>query len=110
MFCAGHSRDDLRTQHATASRASPPRPELPMSIEAISALTLVVAIVGAGIAAAIVVRLGRSRPMSHQQDLETSLARLEQGLRDEFARGRQETAVGAKLLREEVQRTLTQLG
>jgi DNA recombination protein RmuC len=81
-----------------------------MSIEAISALTLVVAIVGAGIAAAIVVRLGRSRPISHQQDLETSLARLEQGLRDEFARGRQETAVGAKLLREEVQRTLTQLG
>jgi DNA recombination protein RmuC len=81
-----------------------------MSIEALSALALVVAIVGAAVATAILVRLGRSHPMSHQQDLETSLARLEQGLRDEFARGRQETAVGAKLLREEVQRTLTQLG
>jgi DNA recombination protein RmuC len=49
------------------------------------------------------------------------LARVEQGLRDEFARGRQESAIGSKLareetaanakaLREEVQLTLRQMG
>ena len=91
-----------------------------MSIELIPAASLAVAIVGAALATAILVRF-RFNPASQQHTLETSLARLEQALRDELARGRQESALGCKLLREEaatsaralreeVQRTLQQLG
>jgi DNA recombination protein RmuC len=74
---------------------------LPMSVAALSAIILAVAVVGAVLAAAIFIRLARIRPATQQQSLEASLIRLEQGLRDEFARGRQETAAGSKLLREE---------
>jgi DNA recombination protein RmuC len=91
-----------------------------VSIELLPAVTLAVAIVGAALTAAIFVRL-RFDSAGQQQTLATSLARLEQGLRDELARGRQESAMGsrmlreeaaagAKALREEVQHTLQQLG
>ncbi|MGA7863811.1 MAG: DNA recombination protein RmuC, partial [Stellaceae bacterium] len=91
-----------------------------MSIELLPAVSLAVAIVGAALGAAILVRL-RLDPALQQQTLEASLARLEQGLRDELARGRQESAMGSKMLREEaaasakalreeVQHTLRQLG
>src|SRR5215471_21326926 len=73
---------------------------LPMSL-ALSAVTLAIAALGAAFAAAIFLRLARINPAAQQQSLEASLARLEQGLRDEFARGRQETAAGSRLQREE---------
>lgn len=90
-------------------------------IEALSALTLAAAIVGVALAVAIIIRLARFGPSTHQQGLEAAIARLEPELRDEFARGRQESAAGSKLLREEaaasaralreeVQATLRQLG
>jgi DNA recombination protein RmuC len=72
-----------------------------MSIMALSAVTLAVAIIGAVLAAAIIFRLAQLNPAVQQQSLQASLTRLEQGLRDEFFRGRQESATGAKLLREE---------
>src|SRR5436189_186132 len=61
-----------------------------MSIELIPAASLAVAIVGAALATAILVRF-RFNPASQQHTLETSLARLEQALRDELARGRHES-------------------
>ncbi|MGC2203547.1 MAG: DNA recombination protein RmuC [Stellaceae bacterium] len=64
--------------------------------------TVAVAMVGAAVAAVIVLRMARFGTASQQQSLEAPLARLEQNLRDEFARGRQESAAGSKLLREEV--------
>ena len=69
-----------------------------MSIDAISVVALAVAIVGVALGAAIIFRLARS----NQRGFEASIVRLERGLRDEFARGRQESAAGSKLLREEV--------
>jgi DNA recombination protein RmuC len=89
-------------------------------IELLPAASLAVAIVGAALTAAILVRL-RLNPVSQQPTLDDSLVRLEQGLRDELARGRQENALGSKILREEaaasarglreeVQLTLQQLG
>jgi DNA recombination protein RmuC len=72
-----------------------------MSITALSAVTLAVAVLGAVLTAVIIFRLARFNPAVQQQSLEASLARLEQGLRDEFFRGRQESATGSKLLREE---------
>jgi DNA recombination protein RmuC len=69
-------------------------------MEMIPALGLAVAIVTAVLAATILIRL-RFDPAAQQQAIEASLARLEQGLRDELARGRQENTLGAKLLREE---------
>ncbi len=91
-----------------------------MSIEMVATLTLAVAILAATLAATIIVRL-RFGPAPQQQALEASLARLEQGLRDELARGRQESTLGSKVLREEaasgaralreeVQLTLNQMG
>jgi len=91
-----------------------------MTVEMIPAISLAVAIVAAMLAAVIVVRL-RQTPIPQQLSLDASLARLEQSLRDEFACARQESGMGAKLLREEaatsarelreeVQRTLQQLG
>ena len=91
-----------------------------MSVELIPAISLAVAIVGLALAGAIVVRLHHNTA-SQQLGLDASVARLEQGLRDEFARARQESGMGAKLLREEaatsarelreeVQRTLQHLG
>src|SRR6516165_12203099 len=82
-----------------------------MSVELIPAISL---------AGAIVVRL-RHNTASQQLGLDAPVTRLEQGLRDEFARARQESGMGAKLLREEastsarelreeVQRTLQHLG
>jgi len=73
------------------------------------------------LAVAILLRLRRLDPALQQHGLEASLTRVEQGLRDEFARGRQESASGSKLareetaanaraLREEVQLTLRQMG
>ena len=64
-----------------------------MSIELLPAVNLAVAIIGAALAAAILLRL-RYNPTAQQQS-------LERVLRDELARGRQESAVGAKMLREE---------
>jgi DNA recombination protein RmuC len=92
-----------------------------MSVEALSALTLAIALVGVSLAVAIIIRLARFNSALQLQGLEVTIARLEEGLRDEFARGRQESAVGSKLLREEaaagatalreeVRRTLQQLG
>jgi DNA recombination protein RmuC len=77
--------------------------------------------IGVALAVAIIILLARVNPSSQLQGLEVAIVRLEQGLRDEFARGRQESATGSKLLRdeaaasaralrEEVQRTLQQLG
>ena len=91
-----------------------------MAIEPLLAITLVAALAGAALAAAIFVRLWRLGPAMQRQDLEASLAKLDQVLREEFALGRQESAVGAKLwreetaanaraLREEVQLTLKQM-
>jgi DNA recombination protein RmuC len=91
-----------------------------MSVEALSALALATALVVA-LAVMIIIRLARFNPAPQLQGLEVTITRLERGLRDEFARGRQESAVGAKLLRdeaavgaralrEEVQHTLQQLG
>jgi DNA recombination protein RmuC len=92
-----------------------------MSLGALSAITLIVAAVAAACAVATIIRLARFNPTVHQQSLEAVVAKLEQGWRDEFARGRQEGAVGFKLmreeaatsaraLREEIQLTLRQLG
>jgi DNA recombination protein RmuC len=92
-----------------------------MPVETISAVTLAVAVVGVALAVAIIVRLARLSPSSQLLGLEAVIARVEQGLRDEFARGRQESAARSKLLREEaaasaralreeVQLTLRQLG
>lgn len=92
-----------------------------MSVEAVLAVTLAVTILGIALAAAVLFRVVRHSPASQQHVLEASLTRMEQGLRDEFARGRQESAVGSKLtreetaanaraLREEVQLTLKQMG
>jgi DNA recombination protein RmuC len=64
--------------------------------------------------------LARVSPATQQQSFEALLTRLEQGLREELARGRQETAAGsqrqreeaatsARALREEVQLTLRQM-
>jgi DNA recombination protein RmuC len=89
-----------------------------MSVETLSVATLAVAIVGVVLGLVIVLRLMRS---NQQQTLEASLGKLEQGLRDELVRGRQESAIGSKLLREEaatsaralreeVQLTLKQMG
>jgi DNA recombination protein RmuC len=64
-----------------------------MSVEALSVVTLVIAIVGVGLAAAILFRVARLGP--------ASIAGLDRTLRDEFARGRQESGAGSKLLREE---------
>jgi len=91
-----------------------------MPIELLPAASLAVAILGTALAAVILARL-RLNPLSQQRALEASLARLEQGLRDELSRGRQENTAGAKLLREEaaagaralreeVQLTLKQMG
>jgi DNA recombination protein RmuC len=73
-----------------------------MSVEALSAVTLAVAMVGVALAVAIIIRLARFGPSSRLQSLEAAIGRLEHGVRDEFARGRQESAAGSKLLREEV--------
>jgi DNA recombination protein RmuC len=73
-----------------------------MSIAALSAVILAVEILGVALAAAILLRLVRSAPASQQESFEKTIGRLEQGLRDEFARGRQESATGSKLLRGEV--------
>jgi DNA recombination protein RmuC len=92
-----------------------------MSIEALSALTLAVAMAGVVLAVVILVRLARHSQPSQLQGLEATIGRLEQEVRGEFARGRQESATGSKLLREEaaasaralrgeVQQTLHQLG
>jgi DNA recombination protein RmuC len=86
----------------------------------IPTLSLAVAILAAAFAGAILLRL-RFQPAAQQQALEASLVRLEQGLRDELARGRQDSALGSKMLRdeaaasaralrEEVQLTLKQMG
>jgi DNA recombination protein RmuC len=91
-----------------------------MPIELLQAVSLAAAILAVGLAALILVRL-RAHPALQQQAIEASLARLEQGLRNELARGRHENAVGAKMLREEaatsarglreeVRQTLQQLG
>jgi DNA recombination protein RmuC len=69
-----------------------------MSIETLSAVMLVGAILGAVLGIVILFRLARPG----QQGFDASIARLEQGLRDEFARDRQESAAASKLLREEV--------
>ena len=92
-----------------------------MSVALITGISLAVAIAGVALAGAILVRLRHNTASQQQLGLDASMARLEQGLRDEFARGRQESGVGAKLLREEaatsarelreeVQRTLQHLG
>jgi DNA recombination protein RmuC len=92
-----------------------------VNIEALLVGILAVVIVGVALAAVILWRVARLGSLSPQRGLETALGKLEQGLRDEFARGRQETASGAKLLREEaassagalrqeVQGTLQRLG
>src|SRR5215469_3215859 len=92
-----------------------------MSLVALPLVTLAVAITGMALAVAILLRLRRLDPALQQHGLEASLTRVEQGLRDEFARGRQESAIGSKLareetaadaraLREEVQLTLRQMG
>ena len=84
-----------------------------MSIELLATTGLAVALVGAAFAAAILLRL-RYNPAAQERS-------LGQVLRDELARGRQESAMGAKLLREEaatnakalreeVQHTLQELG
>jgi DNA recombination protein RmuC len=92
-----------------------------MSIEAFSAITLVITMAGTVCAVAILLRLARFNPATQQRSFEAVSARVEQGWREEFARGRQESAMASKLmreeaatnaraLREEVQLTLRQLG
>ena len=73
-----------------------------MPIEALPPLTLAFAVAGVALALAIFVRLRRVESSSRAQGLETTITKMEQGLRDELARGRQESATGSKLLREEV--------
>lgn len=73
-----------------------------MSVEALSAITLAAAVAAVLLSLAIFVRLRGFGPASDLRGFEAAIARLEQGLRDEFARGRQETAAGSKQLREEV--------
>src|ERR1700746_698972 len=95
------------------SSASPPHSGAPVSVELLATAGLAVALVGAALAAAVLLRF-RYNPTAQRQS-------LEQVLRDELARGRQESAVGSKMLREEaatsakalreeVQHTLQQLG
>jgi len=92
-----------------------------MPLAALPLVTLAVAITGMALAAAIFLRLRRHDSASERHGLEASLAKLEQGLHDEFARGRQESAIGSKMareetaanaraLREEVQLTLRHMG
>jgi DNA recombination protein RmuC len=76
---------------------------------ALETLGLLVALAAAALAAAVFVRLARFDPTVQRQGVEAAIARLDQVLRQEFALGRQESAIGSKLLREEVQRTLTQM-
>jgi DNA recombination protein RmuC len=73
-----------------------------MPIEALPPLTFALAVAGVALALAIFVRLRRVESSSRAQGFETTVAKMEQGLRDELARGRQESAAGSKLLREEV--------
>ncbi len=73
-----------------------------MPIEPFSAVTLALAVAGVALGLAIIIRLGRLKPSSQSQGVESDIAKMEQGLRDEVARGRQESATGSKLLREEV--------
>ncbi|MFL5269404.1 MAG: DNA recombination protein RmuC [Stellaceae bacterium] len=73
-----------------------------MPIEALPPLTLAFAVAGVALALAIFVRLRRVESSSRAQGFETTITKMEQGLRDELARGRQESATGSKLLREEV--------
>jgi DNA recombination protein RmuC len=69
-----------------------------MPIDTLSAITLIGTILGVALSIGAVLRFARSS----QQGFDTSIARLERGLRDEFSRDRQENAAGSKLLREEV--------
>jgi DNA recombination protein RmuC len=89
-------------------------------MELLQAASLAIGIIGVVIGGAILVRL-RFDPAAQQHAIEASLARLEHGLRDELTRGRQESGVDSKLLREEtaasarglreeVQLTLGQIG
>jgi DNA recombination protein RmuC len=73
-----------------------------MSVEALTVVTLAAAILGAALAAAIIVRLARLDMSPELRSLEAAIGRLEQGLRDELARGRRDSASDSKLLREEV--------
>ena len=73
-----------------------------MLMEALFAATFAMAALGAALGLAIFFRLSRLDPPSHAQSLETAVAKVEQGVRDDLARGRQESATGSKLLREEV--------
>src|SRR5262249_59190727 len=84
------------------SRATHARSELRMPIEALPALTFAFAVAGVALALAIFVRLRRAESSSRALGLETTITKMEQGLRDELARGRQESATGSKLLRDEV--------
>jgi DNA recombination protein RmuC len=92
-----------------------------MPVDALAVLVLAAATIGAALAAAVLLRLRCLDPAAQQRGLEASLTRLEQGLRDELARGRQESTIGSKLareetaanakaLREEVHLTLRQMG
>jgi DNA recombination protein RmuC len=73
-----------------------------MPIEALSVVTLVIAIAGVALAAAILLRIARLDPSPERQSLTASMAGLERTLRGEFASGRQENATGSTLLRQEV--------
>lgn len=73
-----------------------------MLVEPLSAVTLILAAAAVALALVIVARRARLNFSPQPQGLETVVAKLEQGLRDELARGRQESATGSKLLREEV--------
>src|SRR6185437_6528733 len=99
---AGRRADGNGAEPATWSRASAPRLEPPMSVEALSVIILAVAAAGLAVAAVVLVRLMRLDLTPQPQNIEVSIARSEQGLRDELARGRQENAADSKLLREEV--------
>jgi DNA recombination protein RmuC len=89
-------------------------------MELLQAASLAIGIIGVVVAGAILVRLSFD-PAAQQQAIEASLARLEHGVRDELTRGRQEsgldskmlreeTAASARSLREEVHLTLAQIG
>jgi DNA recombination protein RmuC len=69
-----------------------------MPIDTLSAITLIGAIFGVALGIVALLRFTRSG----QQGFAALITRLEQGLRDEFARDRQESAGASKLLREEV--------
>jgi DNA recombination protein RmuC len=76
------------------------------------AIALVALALAAGALAFAVVLAQRLGALARAGEgrFEPALARLDQGLRDEMARGRGEGAASAKLLREEVTAALTQLG